>query len=59
MIPVAGRGIALCGRRKIIAASGAFGGGFLNVAKLVGANTALAKPVDSEQLISTIRDLLG
>jgi hypothetical protein len=59
MIPVARRGIALFGRRKIIAASGAFSGGFLNVAKLVGANTALAKPVDSELLTSTVRDLLG
>jgi hypothetical protein len=36
--------------------SGAFGGGFLTVAKLLGANTTLAKPVDPEP---AVRGLLG
>jgi PAS domain S-box-containing protein len=44
---------------KIIAVSGAFGGGFLKVAKLLGANTTLAKPVDLDQLLSAVRDVLG
>ena len=44
---------------KIIAVSGAFGGGFLKVAELLGANATLAKPVDPDQLITEVRDLLG
>jgi PAS domain S-box-containing protein len=44
---------------KIIAVSGAFGGGFLNVAKLLGANMALAKPVESGKLLEAVRDVLG
>ncbi len=44
---------------KIIAVSGAFGGGFLKMAKLLGANSTLAKPVAPEQLISAVQDVLG
>jgi PAS domain S-box-containing protein len=44
---------------KIIAMSGAFGGGFLEVAKRLGANSTLAKPVAPEQLIAAVRGVLG
>jgi CheY-like chemotaxis protein len=44
---------------KIIAMSGAFGGGFLKVAKRLGANSTLAKPVTPEQLIAAVRSVLG
>jgi hypothetical protein len=44
---------------KIIAMSGAFGGGFLEVAKRLGANSTLAKPVTPEQLIAAVRSVLG
>jgi DNA-binding NarL/FixJ family response regulator len=44
---------------KIVAMSGAFGGEFLNVAKLLGANSTLAKLVAPEQLISIVRGVLG
>jgi PAS domain S-box-containing protein len=44
---------------KIIAMSGAFGGEFLKVAKRLGANSTLAKPVAPEQLISAVRGVLG
>ena len=44
---------------KIIAMSGAFGGGFLKVAKRLGANSTLAKPVAPEQLIAAVRSVLG
>lgn len=43
---------------KIIAMSGAFGGEFLKVAKLLGANSTLAKPVAPEELISAVRGAL-
>jgi PAS domain S-box-containing protein len=44
---------------KIIAMSGAFGGGFLKMAKLLGAHATLAKPVAPDQLIAAVRDVLG
>jgi len=44
---------------KIIALSGAFGGGFLKAAKRLGANSTLAKPVAPEQLIAAVRGVLG
>ena len=44
---------------KIIAMSGAFGAGFLKVAKRLGANSTLAKPVTPEQLIAAVRSVLG
>jgi CheY-like chemotaxis protein len=44
---------------KIIAMSGAFGGGFLKMAKLLGAHATLAKPVAPDQLIAAVRGVLG
>jgi CheY-like chemotaxis protein len=44
---------------KIIAISGAFGGKFLEVAKLLGADATLAKPVSPDELLQTVRRLLN
>jgi CheY-like chemotaxis protein len=44
---------------KIVAISGAFGGQFLEVAKLLGADTTLAKPVSPHRLLSTVQSLLN
>jgi PAS domain S-box-containing protein len=44
---------------KIIAMSGAFGGQYMKVAPLLGADAAVAKPVDYGQLLSTIRNILA
>ena len=46
-------------RLKIIATSGAFGGTYLETARLLGANTTLPKPVSAEQLLAAARDLLS
>jgi hypothetical protein len=43
---------------KIVAVSGAFGGMFLEVAKSIGANATLAKPISSDALLATVRSLL-
>ncbi|MDX2179695.1 MAG: response regulator [Bryobacteraceae bacterium] len=44
---------------KIVAISGKFEGKFLSVARHLGAHVALAKPVDGEKLLATIRELLA
>ena len=44
---------------KIIAISGAFDGKFLEVAEALGADATLAKPVTSQELLQTIRQLLN
>jgi PAS domain S-box-containing protein len=44
---------------KIAAVSGAFGGRYLEVASMLGAEAALAKPVSEEALLSMVRRLLG
>jgi PAS domain S-box-containing protein len=44
---------------KIIAVSGFLGGEFLKVARHLGANFTIAKPVDPVILVSAVRDLLG
>ena len=46
-------------RLRIIAMSGAYGGQFLHMAKLMGADEVLRKPVDPEQLCSTVAKLLS
>lgn len=43
---------------KIVAVSGAFGGMFLKVAKALGANATLAKPVSPDALLATVRNML-
>ena len=43
---------------KIIAISGAFEGNLLGAAKLLGADATLAKPVTSDKLVETVRQLL-
>lgn len=43
---------------KIIAMSGAFAGGFLETAKMLGADCTLAKPVSAEILVKTVEHLL-
>jgi CheY-like chemotaxis protein len=43
---------------KIIAVSGAFGGMYLKVAKALGANATLAKPVSTDALLTTVQRLL-
>ena len=43
---------------KVIAMSGAFEGGFLDAAQLLGAKATLRKPIDKEQLLQTVRDVL-
>lgn len=44
---------------KVLAISGAFGGQFLEAAKLLGADKALMKPVSPEALIGAVCELLG
>ena len=44
---------------KIIAMSGAFGGQFLETAKLLGADMTMAKPVSPRVLEQTVRELLS
>jgi DNA-binding NtrC family response regulator len=44
---------------KVIAISGAFGGKFLKPARLIGAHATLAKPIDEETLLRTVRNLVG
>jgi CheY-like chemotaxis protein len=44
---------------KIAAVSGAFGGRYLEIAAMLGAEAALAKPVSEETLVETVRRLLG
>ncbi|HWC95135.1 MAG TPA: response regulator [Candidatus Sulfopaludibacter sp.] len=44
---------------KIIAMSGAFGGQFLNTAKLLGADATLLKPVHPDRLCSAVAAVLG
>jgi DNA-binding response OmpR family regulator len=46
-------------RLKILAISGAFGGSFLKVAAKMGADSTLTKPVDPEELVSTVTELLA
>jgi CheY-like chemotaxis protein len=43
---------------KIIAISGAFGGTFLEIAKLLGAGAALLKPIQLDNLLNTVKQLL-
>ena len=49
---------ALHPQTRILAISGAFGGQYLKAAQLLGADYALAKPVDREELVGAIQDLL-
>jgi len=44
---------------RIIATSGAFEGKFLQAAALLGACATLAKPIGRDQLLSTVRRVLG
>jgi CheY-like chemotaxis protein len=44
---------------KIVAVSGAFGGTFLDVAQLLGADATLLKPVSPDQLLAAVREALG
>jgi two-component system, cell cycle sensor histidine kinase and response regulator CckA len=44
---------------KIIAMSGAFGGEFLNPAKLLGAHATLLKPISRSAVLDTIKNLLN
>jgi len=44
---------------KVIALSGALGGSLLGVAKLLGANATLHKPVGPDELLATVRKVLG
>jgi CheY-like chemotaxis protein len=44
---------------RIIAISGAFGGKFLHVARLLGVGVALTKPVDADQLLAKVAELLS
>ena len=44
---------------KLMAISGAFNGQLLHVAKLLGAERALLKPVQPEELVAAIREVLG
>ena len=43
---------------KIVAVSGAFGGAFLQVAKGLGADATLKKPVSSSDLTATVAAML-
>jgi len=43
----------------VIVISGAFGGSLLETAKRLGANAALAKPIDPESLLRAVRDALA
>ena len=44
---------------KIIAISGAFGGGFLEMARYLGADLALPKPISRSDLLAAVGGLLG
>jgi CheY-like chemotaxis protein len=44
---------------KVIALSGAFGGSFLRAAATLGANATLLKPVGPDELLATVRNVLG
>lgn len=44
---------------RIIAISGAFGGKFLRMAKLLGADATLTKPIPPDRLCSTVAELLA
>ncbi|MBZ5622962.1 MAG: PAS domain S-box protein [Acidobacteriia bacterium] len=44
---------------RILAISGAFGGGFLKSAAILGAQATLRKPIGAEQLLVVVRELLG
>jgi DNA-binding response OmpR family regulator len=44
---------------KVIALSGAFGGSFLRVAAMLGANATLQKPVGPDELLDAVRKVLG
>jgi CheY-like chemotaxis protein len=44
---------------RIIAISGAFGGKFLRVARLLGVGVALTKPVDADLLLAKVAELLS
>jgi CheY-like chemotaxis protein len=44
---------------KVIALSGVFGGFFLGMARQLGADAALSKPVRTELLRRTVNDVLG
>lgn len=46
-------------KMKIIAMSGAFGGDYLNTAKLLGADAAHAKPIRPDDFLETVRRLLS
>ncbi|HTX34579.1 MAG TPA: PAS domain S-box protein [Bryobacteraceae bacterium] len=50
---------ALRPEAHILAISGAFGGQYLKAAKLLGADYALAKPLDREDLLEAVRALLA
>ncbi len=43
----------------VIVISGAFGGSYLQTARLLGATACLAKPIDSEDLLRAVRDALS
>ena len=43
---------------KVIAVSGAFGGSYLKMAGLLGANATLQKPVSPDQLLAAVRKLI-
>ncbi len=44
---------------SIIAMSGAFDGAFLKMAKMIGAQETLHKPISPKELLATIRRLVG
>jgi DNA-binding response OmpR family regulator len=44
---------------KIIAMSGAFDGAFLKMAKIIGAQETLHKPISPKELLATIHRLVG
>jgi CheY-like chemotaxis protein len=44
---------------RILAISGAFGGKFLRMAKLLGADATLMKPIPPDQLYTTVAELLA
>lgn len=44
---------------KIIAISGADRGGFVEAAELLGAKATLRKPIDKDQLLQTVREVLN
>ena len=44
---------------RIIAMSGAFGGKFLDVARMLGADAVLSKPVSAELVLSKVAEVLA